>query len=118
MMYVNYGLAVTLLMCFCVFSLARIEQCCSSCTKRGQVKYYSIDKKFNSCGECCISPSLFRVYKIFEKGLEKAFSSSPCRDLNYTSYLETVSHGFGPVKVTLDRYHPTKESDVCAAEAC
>ena len=34
-------------------SVVSNEKCCEACTKEGELKYYSVDKLFNRCGECC-----------------------------------------------------------------
>merc|ERR1719199_552032 len=84
--------------------------CCKVCTTAGEEKYFSIDLKHGFCGEACMKPSLYPLYKIFEPALEKATTSNtPCADNNYHGYKETVTHGFGPVKMTLDLYNPAKE---------
>ena len=56
------------------------QPCCKSCTVAGQVKYYSIDKVHNMCGECCMKPSQYKIYKIFEPGLTLAQDNTPCAD--------------------------------------
>jgi cathepsin X len=81
------------------------EPCCKSCTAP-ENKYYSIDKTHNMCGECCMKDSDFWLYKMFEPGLTKATDNSPCSDNHYSNYSSTVTHGFGPVKMTLDLYSP------------
>ena len=48
----------------------------------------------------------FWKYKLFEPGLTKANSSTPCSDLDYPTYDSTVTHGAGPIKMTLDLYDP------------
>jgi len=83
--------------------------CCkAACTKEGEEKYYSIDKIHNMCGECCMNPSDFLKYKLFEPGLKKATIDNMCDGLNYTEYKETETHGFGNIKMTVDLYkkHP------------
>lgn len=80
--------------------------CCITCSIAGQEKFYSIDTRHNSCGECCMDPADYDLYKKFEPGLEKTNSSTPCLDLKYPKYVETVTHGFGTVKMTLDIYDP------------
>ena len=70
-------------------------------------KYYSIDTKHGFCGECCMKPSQFAEYKLFEPGLTAAEDDSPCRDFKYADYNQTVTHGFGPIKMTLDLYAPS-----------
>ena len=80
------------------------EKCCSKCTKEGQVKYYSIDKKYDRCGECCLNPKRFWLFKIFESGLTLAENENPCEALGYSSYVETETHGFLALTVSLDKY--------------
>ena len=79
------------------------EKCCVSCSKSGQVKVYSIDTKYDNCGEGCLNPKLFWVYKIFESGLTLA-EDKTCKDLGYSEYEETVTHGVYPLKITIDLY--------------
>jgi hypothetical protein len=91
-----------------IASTARADQpCCQACTEP-QEKYYSIDKTHGFCGECCMKPSSYSIFKIFEPGLTKATDNHPCADAKYTNYTSTVTHGFGPVKMTLDLYAPTE----------
>jgi len=80
------------------------KKCCTTCEVKGEIKYYSIDKIFNRCGECCLKPSLFWLYKIFEKGLTEADSETPCEDLGYGNYETTETHGALFIKATLDKY--------------
>jgi cathepsin X len=84
------------------------DKCCESCTLP-KIKYFSIDKAHGHCGECCMDPKLYPVYKIFEPGLQKASDNTPCGDNNFKTYDTTVTHGFGPVKMTLDLYNRTSE---------
>ncbi len=56
-----------------------------------------------------MDPADYDLYKKYEPGLEKANSSTPCLDLKYPKYTETVTHGFGTVKMTLDLYDPEKK---------
>lgn len=56
------------------------------------------------CGECCMDPSKYSTYHIFEKNLTKATTDSPCSAFGFTLYDSTVTHGFGPIKMTLDLY--------------
>eukprot|EP00937_MAST-01D_sp_MAST-1D-sp2_P006071 g6071.t1 len=59
------------------------------------------------CGECCMKPSQFNLYHIFEPGLTAANgTNTPCTDIGFPAYDSTVTHGFGPVKMTLDLYKP------------
>jgi hypothetical protein len=41
---------------------------------------------------------------LFEKNLTKATTNTPCADFGFTDYLQTDTHGFGPIKMTLDMY--------------
>jgi len=82
------------------------DKCCTACVAPHE-KYYSIDKVHNMCGECCMDPKDFWKYKIFEPGLTNATDNNPCAEAKFTDYQSTVTHGFGPVKMTLDLYKPT-----------
>ena len=82
------------------------EPCCKACSVAGQVKYFSVDKTHNMCGEACMKPSQYKLYKIFEPGLTLATDNTPCADHKFHTYDSTVTHGFGPVKMTLDLYKP------------
>ena len=84
--------------------------CCNSCTEPLE-KYHSVDHIFNNCGEACMLPSKFWIYKLFEPGLEKSETNTPCADREYTDYKNTPTHGFGPIKMTLDMYGPTKKDE-------
>ena len=80
--------------------LSAQARCCATCdTSAGLAKYYSIDHLHNMCGECCMKPSQFWLYKIFEPGLTKATDANPCDGFGYPTYDDTVTHGFGPVKM-------------------
>ncbi len=102
------------LLCLLALLLACVQAqnttpCCITCDVAGQEKFYSIDTRHSSCGECCMDPADYDLYKKYEPGLEKANSSTPCLDLKYPKYTETVTHGFGTVKMTLDLYDPEKK---------
>jgi len=56
-----------------------------------------------------MNPKQYWLYKIFEPGLKKATDNTPCGDNHYHNYTSTVTHGFGPVKMTLDLYGPDKQ---------
>ena len=75
------------------------EHCCIACTVVGEEKYYSIDNSHGMCGECCMNPSLYNVYKVFEWGLAKdeKDSATPCADRNYTRYMYSPTHGVWPI---------------------
>merc|ERR1712072_466130 len=81
-------------------------KCCVTCAEPLE-KYYSIDTKHNMCGECCMNPKDYTKYKLFEPGLTKATADNkPCADAKFVEYDSTVTHGFGPIKMTLDLYKP------------
>ena len=80
------------------------EMCCETCTVQSTKKYYSIDKIFNRCGECCIDPDKYWIYHIFEPGLKEATVDHPCYEEGYTVYEKTETHGAMGITVTLDKY--------------
>jgi len=81
--------------------------CCGSCTAP-QKKYFSIDTKRNMCGEVCINPLWFRLFKIFEPSLAGPVGGDEiiCKEKHFSTYNTTVTHGAGPIHVTLDLYNP------------
>ena len=87
---------------------AEAEPCClGACTVAGEEKYWSIAKSLfgtKHCGECCMDPKKYSLYHFFEKNLTKSATDSPCGGFGYTKYDSTTTHGFGPVKMTLDLY--------------
>ena len=86
------------------------DPCCHSCTEPLE-KYHSVDHVFNNCGEACMDPNKFWIYKIFEPGLEKSETNTPCADRDYTEYKNTPTHGVWPVTMTLDLYGPTPKNE-------
>lgn len=73
------------------------------------------------CGECCMNPKYFHLYKIFEPNLAGPVGENEtvCSEKNFPDYDSTVTHGFGPVKMTLDLFKPKKQEVVeVAAAAC
>ena len=119
------------------------EPCCQgNCTAAGHQKYYSVAGDLfghQHCGECCLDPKNYnlyatsaldlatsaqdvdvctgtcRRYHFFEKNLTLSPVASPCTSLfGFTKYDSTVTHGFGPVSVTLDLYDLPNESFVSA----
>merc|ERR1712188_239502 len=73
----------------------------------GEEKYWSIASGLfggEHCGEACMNPKDYKLYHFFEKNLTKSDSDYPCRGFGYTVYDSTPTHGFGPVKMTLDLY--------------
>lgn len=93
--------------------------CCKTCTAPF-VKYYSVDRAHGFCGDACMDPKKFAIYKKFEPNLTLVDESHPdCSGQYtpvgtfYTDYDSTVTHGdpFGILSVTLDLYAPTGMPD-------
>ena len=83
------------------------EPCCKSCPDPTQKKFYSIDLQHGHCGEICMDPKSFWIFKIFEWNLADANGIDNICEVNgYSIYSETVTHGVGPIKATLDLYNP------------
>jgi len=78
-------------------------KCCETCSN-GKEKYYSVDKKYDKCGECCMKPNLYWLYNIFEPGLTKADVNHPCQELGYSEHEITEKHGFLFISIILDKY--------------
>jgi len=57
-------------------------------------------------------PDQYPTYKIFEKGLTKADVDNQCKELGYSAYDSTVTHGALNIKMTLDLYDHAPESEV------
>jgi hypothetical protein len=65
-----------------------------------------------------LNPKNYNLYHFFEKNLTLSPVASPCASLfGFTKYDSTVTHGFGPVSVTLDLYDLPNESFVSARYA-
>merc|ERR1711865_852109 len=70
--------------------------CCKSCAAPLE-KYFSVDVPHGFCGECCMDPKKFSIYKLFEKNLTKASDGTPCSEQftpkggHYTKYTKTVT---------------------------
>ena len=87
--------------------------CCKVCDAP-EVKYFSVDVPHGFCGETCLKPSLFPVFKVFESNLTlyNGTGPSPCAEqytpfgTHYTIYNGTVTHGVWPLTCTLDLYAP------------
>lgn len=92
------------------------EPCCAQECPEGLEKYLSIDTKHNQCGEACIDPKDYNLYHLFEPNLVKANTTHACDALQYPKYVETETHGFGPIKVTVDLYQQAKASAVWTPE--
>jgi len=95
------------------------KPCCKTCTLP-LVKYYSVDRAHGFCGDACMDPKKFSIYKKFEANLTLVDASHPdCSGQYtpdgkfYTDYDSTVTHGdpFGILAVTLDLYAPTGMPD-------
>ena len=80
------------------------DRCCEDCAVEGEVKYHSVDMRFMHCGECCMRPDQYALFKIFEKNLTLSENNTPCKELGWPVYESTVSHGIWPVKMTLDLF--------------
>merc|ERR1711959_717259 len=86
--------------------------CVGKCSVAGEEKYWSIASGIlgkQHCGEACMKPSDYKLYHFFEKNLTKSDSDTPCSDFGFTVYDSTPTHGFGPVKMTLDLYNKPSE---------
>ena len=95
---------LVLLLALLFAAVASDEKCCVECTVEGEIKYYSIDKIFDRCGECCMNPDKYWIYHIFEPGLKEATVDHPCAEEGYTVYEKTETHGGMGVTMTLDKY--------------
>ena len=75
----------------------------------GQIKTISIDPNHGHCGVSCINPTLFPVYHVFEKWLQKSDEQHPCAAAGYTQYFETETHGIPHIfTATVDLYDKPK----------
>eukprot|EP00928_Gymnodinium_smaydae_P067654 TRINITY_DN50650_c0_g1_i1.p1 TRINITY_DN50650_c0_g1~~TRINITY_DN50650_c0_g1_i1.p1 ORF type:complete len:165 (-),score=28.96 TRINITY_DN50650_c0_g1_i1:217-711(-) len=107
-------------------ALANGEPCCKSC-EEPMKKYYSVDVPHGFCGETCMDPKNFAIYKKFEANLtlvEEGTEHGPCATQfapdgsKYTDYLQTVTHGVPHLLTsTLDLYAPTNmpKHDCCSS---
>merc|ERR1711907_497592 len=100
------------------------EPCCvGACNATaGLAKYWSIASGIfgtKHCGECCMKPSQYPLYHFFEKNLTKSESDEPCKGFGFTKYDSTVTHGFGPIKMTLDLYdEPSATAAAAPLDTC
>jgi len=97
---------------FGLTSYAPLSTASDSKCATGLIKTYSIDKRFNKCGETCMKDGDFKGFKYpFEKGLTKAGSvDNPCQVAGYDTFLSVETHG-DPLKIvvsTLNMFGPTK----------
>merc|ERR1711959_302120 len=107
-MSLRVALALSLIAAASALPFVAQQPCCQGkCQTAGQEKYWSIAKSIlgtKHCGECCMDPKEYKLYHLFEKNLTKSAVDSPCKSFGFTKYDSTVTHGFGPVKMTLDLY--------------
>jgi len=68
-------------------------KCCSTCTEKGTSKYWSIDDRFDSCGEGCYTEEDAADIAKFEKNFLPATGDNPCYDSGYKYYEQTETHG-------------------------
>lgn len=66
-----------------------VSECCLSC-QLPLIKYFSLSN--HRCGEGCFNPKDYPKYKIFEPGLTKADTNTPCIDRNYPVFNGTYTH--------------------------
>ena len=97
--------------------------CCTTCANQtGTAKYFSIVSfPAPACGEACIPPKKYKIYKIFEPHLLPANATDPhpCAAAGYSQYVKTVTHGVpGILSVTLDMYHKPSVSDSAIPSGC
>jgi len=63
---------------------------------------------YRFCGETCINPNLYPIFKVFKNNLTKATGNIPCMEQcmhngeHYTNYTSTVAHGVYNLKIMLD----------------
>lgn len=85
--------------------------CCKTCADPLE-KYYSVDVPHGFCGETCMNPKKYWLFKIFESNLTKSTDNTPCSEQftptggHYTKYSSTVTHGVPGLSITLDLYAP------------
>lgn len=78
------------------------EPCCQTC-EAGKEKFFSIPSQTDpnpQCGECCLEPSRYHFWKLFEPKLLKG----DCASQGFTEYTSTETDGVWPLSVTNDRY--------------
>jgi len=94
--------------------------CCAKKCEAPLVKMFSVDAEHGFCGESCMDPAKFSIYKVFEANLTiaKEHDLHPCHLLRtpdnrhrYTDYFSTVTHGGPGLSVTLDLYKPQNMPD-------
>ena len=101
-MHCMQTLIAAMAVCIIHINSVNCEKCCEGiCEIDGEEKYFSLDSRTNNCGECCMRPEDYDLYHKFEKNLLPANDTvTPCLDLHYNVYLETVTHGAGMLDVS------------------
>lgn len=102
------------------YSKKEIQATAGPCCDRGceapAVLFFSVDAPHGFCGETCLNPEWYHLFKLFESNLTRSTVEHPCRSLwtpggsnsrQYTHYFQTVTHGGPGVSATLDLYAPT-----------
>ena len=90
--------------------------CCEVC-HAPRSKYYSVvtsESNEGFCGEACMLPALYPIFKVFESNLTLAASrdAHACASQlsshgrHFTVYNSTVTHGVPGLSITLDLYAP------------
>ena len=83
------------------------DPCCTACPD-DQIKTFSIDTKGGHCGESCIPPGKYWIYKIFEPGMQKADANDQkvCAENGWPNYSMTETHGIpGVLTVQVDFFN-------------
>jgi len=97
-----------------ITSETKQHPCCEGyCAGEGWLKYYSVAKSTTGkmhCGESCLGPNQYKLFRFLEKNLTKADNDSPCKVFGYTAYDSTDTHNFGRIigkrlSLTLDFYN-------------
>ena len=89
------------------------DRCCEQCPS-GKSKYYSIVESKGLCGESCIMPEHYWIYKLLEHGLTEAKTNTPCADNDYPHYTNTDVHEFLNIKASVDFFD--KKSGMAISE--
>eukprot|EP00933_Yihiella_yeosuensis_P077498 TRINITY_DN8800_c0_g5_i1.p1 TRINITY_DN8800_c0_g5~~TRINITY_DN8800_c0_g5_i1.p1 ORF type:complete len:183 (-),score=41.99 TRINITY_DN8800_c0_g5_i1:91-639(-) len=74
-------------------------------------KYWALDKPNNECAEACLRTEVQRVeFKVITggQGAKINSTSTPCADNGFHKFDRTDVLGFGPLKISLDKYLPDK----------
>ena len=97
------------------------DLCCVKCgVDDEKIKAFSVDTTMNLCGEACMMKKDYWKYHIFEKNLKLADDplGTPCADLGYTDYINTVTHGVPHIfAITLDLFNTTQNEQPVSMDA-